>query len=733
MQDARVTTILIADDDPAQRLLVETALAAAGFLVHVACDGQEAVEQFPGANPDCVILDVMMPRMTGIEACREIRRLAGGRLLPVLMLTGRNDLLAISDAYSAGATDFAQKGLNPRLLVERVRFLLRDRAQQEELLASRSKLLLAQRIARVGHWELRPDGSTLSVSPVIAEMLEVEAEKLAGYESFVRMLAPADRESVRQAFLNCATGGGRFSFDHTLRTPRGTEICVHQEAETVEFGSAAQAQTIIVTCHDLTRLRRAEENVRLLSNFDTASGLPNRRYLADQVMLAIEQQSDAVASAVVAYRLHDFDRIVHAQGVETGTRLLVQVARRLEEELARIARAGGEVLWRSDLPGVCRTSDGELALLIRSRVSAHHLAQVARAALQFASAPEAFGSTHVPAIGAGIAPLVGSAAEAEQIIVNAHAAAEQAREPGSCRLYSSVPQAQSRRRLQIESALRAAVQRQQLHAVYEPRVAIDTLDLVGVECLVRWEHPQFGALRPDEFAEIAEASGSSEEIGRWALDEAAGQVAAWRRRFAKDMFLSLSLSARQLQDGGLVAAVDAALDRHKLPAAALELELAEASIARPADETRTVLAALRTRGVRIAIDEFGTGYSSLSQVRRLAFDCLKVGRSLIAELYTDLGAQGVAAAVLAMARALRVRSVAEGVEDSAAVDMLRALGCDEIQGPYISPPLGARAFEGWLEEGATAHLRLRDALELEGLLESSAIALAGRIDKPAGG
>jgi len=133
MDPAHITTILIADDDPAHLLLAEAALGGAGFVVHTANDGEEAVQQFEPTQPDCVILDVNMPKMTGIEVCRKIRERADGRLLPILMLTGRNDIVSISDAFAAGASDFAQKGMNPRLLVERVRFLLRDRAMQDDL------------------------------------------------------------------------------------------------------------------------------------------------------------------------------------------------------------------------------------------------------------------------------------------------------------------------------------------------------------------------------------------------------------------------------------------------------------------------------------------------------------------------------------------------------------------------------------------------------------------------
>ena len=190
-------------------------------MVHTAADGEEAVARYAAIKPDCVILDVNMPKLTGIEACRQIRAQPGSSLVPVLMLTGRNDLPSISDAYAAGASDFAQKGMNPRLLVERVRFLLRDRKLQEELRSSRSKLLLAQSIARVGHWELDADGRTLQVSPMLGELLGLDSNRLGQYDEFIALLDEGEQDLVRSAFVTCASGNGRFSFDHRIQTASG--------------------------------------------------------------------------------------------------------------------------------------------------------------------------------------------------------------------------------------------------------------------------------------------------------------------------------------------------------------------------------------------------------------------------------------------------------------------------------------------------------------------------------
>jgi EAL domain-containing protein (putative c-di-GMP-specific phosphodiesterase class I)/DNA-binding response OmpR family regulator/GGDEF domain-containing protein len=717
-QSATITTILIADDDPSHVMLAEAALAGAGFLVHTAADGEEAVQRFAEVNPDCVILDVNMPKLSGIDACREIRVQSGSRLVPILMLTGRNDLPSISDAYAAGASDFAQKGLNPRLLVERVRFLLRDRALQEEVRSSQSKLLLAQSIARVGHWELSIDGRTLHVSPMIGELLGRDVEPLSRYEEFVALLDPAERDVVRAAFVTCATGNGRFSFDHRIQTASAAVICMHQEAELIQGAGGPGAATVIVTLQDLTRLHRAEETVRLLSYFDTVTGLPNRRHLSEQVSLALNEKGGAAASGVVAFRVHNFDRIVQAQGSEFCSKLIGQLAKCVAGELERISQ-GGTIQWRTDLPSVCRTADGELAILLRSRVSAEHIATVTHAVLESVSTQALqLDVDYVPALSAGVALAEGDA-NAEQLLVNAHAAAELALDPRSCAFFSPLPQAHARRRLLMESALRCAVERRELHLVYQPRVKIDTFELTGFECLVRWDNPQFGNVRPEEFITIAEEAGIVDGIGRWTLEEASRQLIAWRERYAQAFFAATSLSGRQLRDPNFGTLVQSAIERHRLPASALQLEFRESSILDAPDGAYAMLDDLHRRGVLIGIDDFGTGHSSLGQIRRVPFDSMKLDKALMADLYTDPWAQGVTAAVLAMARALRIRSVAGGVEDAATVEMLRALGCDEIQGPYVAPPMKPRDFEDWLERGGAVHLARQFVVDVSGEPDAS--------------
>jgi EAL domain-containing protein (putative c-di-GMP-specific phosphodiesterase class I)/GGDEF domain-containing protein len=426
------------------------------------------------------------------------------------------------------------------------------------------------------------------------------------------------------------------------------------------------------------------------------------------------------AFGVIAFRLHGFDRLVQAQGAEFASVLLRQVAQGIEGELAG-AVTGGATMWRPGRPGVCRTGEGELTIVLRSRLSADHLASVTGSILTAVSRPtQCLGTEFVPALSAGIALAPRDGNDAEQLLGNAHIAAEQAGDARSCAFFSPAPRALSRRRLLLESALRGAVERQELHLVYQPRVAIDTLELVGIEALLRWTHPQFGSVSPGEFIVIAEENGSIEEIGQWVLSEACRRTLAWRERFRRSFFVSMNLSGRQLRNCELIGQVKEALMTSGLPPDALEIELTETSIVESVDDARDRLAALRRMGVRIAIDDFGVGHSSLSQIRRLPFDCMKLDRALVADLYVDLGAQGVTAAIIAMARALKIRSVAEGIEDADTLAMLRALGCDEIQGHYVSPPLQVADFEAWLDAGGAAALISHDAAALDAALGSTA-------------
>jgi EAL domain-containing protein (putative c-di-GMP-specific phosphodiesterase class I) len=263
--------------------------------------------------------------------------------------------------------------------------------------------------------------------------------------------------------------------------------------------------------------------------------------------------------------------------------------------------------------------------------------------------------------------------------------------------FSPEIQARARRRLEIEVAVRGALERDEFRLVYQPRVELADLQARGAEALIRWRHPQLGEVPPLEFISVAEEAGLIDAIGDWTLDRACREVAAWRRDQRRAVTVSVNVSSQQLATPrALVSSVTGALGRYGLPATALELELTESMVIHAGRELLAALNGLRELGVSVALDDFGTGYSSLGYLRKLPVDCLKIDRSFVSDLGEDPCAEGVLQAILAIARALRMRTVAEGIETVAQYRMLVDRGCLEGQGYLFSRPLEAAAFSSTL-------------------------------------
>jgi EAL domain-containing protein (putative c-di-GMP-specific phosphodiesterase class I) len=254
--------------------------------------------------------------------------------------------------------------------------------------------------------------------------------------------------------------------------------------------------------------------------------------------------------------------------------------------------------------------------------------------------------------------------------------------------------ARAQERLSVESFLRLALKRGELALHYQPRMRTDGGALVGVEALIRWQHPRRGLLEPAEFIDVAEDSGLIVPIGEWAIGEACAQARAWQQSVRADLRMSINISVRQVRDGArLYAAVERAIRATGIDAATLELELTESHLMQDIPENAALLTRLGELGVGIAIDDFGTGYSSLSYLKKLPVDAIKIDGSFVRDMEDDPNDEAIIQAILAMAHSLGLSVVAEGVETAAQLASLRALGCDEYQGFFESGALPPADFE----------------------------------------
>jgi diguanylate cyclase (GGDEF)-like protein len=439
---------------------------------------------------------------------------------------------------------------------------------------------------------------------------------------------------------------------------------------------------------------RSAQEAEHLAYHDPLTGLPNRRLLLDRLAVALAHgRRSGHRLAVLFVDLDRFKVINDSLGHATGDELLRQVGARLRAAVRAedtLARLGGD----------------EFVLLLPELDGAEGAGEVAGKVLEALREPFMVGGRELfVTASAGISVAPDDGAEGETLLRHADIAmygGKQARGDGY-RFFTPEMNRRALERLETESALRRALVQDELALVYQPVVDLRTGRVSAVEALVRWNHPTLGMLAPDQFLEVAEATGLIVPLGAWVLRTACGQARRWREAGHDSLRLLVNLSVRQFQEPALVQQVAETLAREGLPPELLELEITESVAMRDTAASEDVLGGLRSVGVRLSIDDFGTGYSSLEYLRRFPIHTLKVDRTFVRDVQTDEGDAAIVSAVVAMAHRLGLTVIAEGVEHPGQLEFLRAQGCDAVQGFLISRPLPADALHAFLAaRGANA-------------------------------
>jgi diguanylate cyclase (GGDEF)-like protein/PAS domain S-box-containing protein len=447
---------------------------------------------------------------------------------------------------------------------------------------------------------------------------------------------------------------------------------------------ADQASSFVAISRDISRFKKTEQQLQRLAHYDSLTGLANRTLLNAHLEQAIHlAHRNAWQLAVVFIDLDHFKEINDSLGHSAGDRLLTAVAARLREQIREsdlIARLGGDEF-----------------VIILSKIS--NTAPVAgvlekiRLVLAQPFVLESYELSVTASMGVSVYPADGS--DRELLLRNADAAMYHAKDAGrdGWSFYSTAMNRQTRRRLQLSTGLRQAVQQQQFMLVYQPQVNLETGRISGIEALIRWQHPELGVVSPAEFIPLAEDTGLIEEVGEWVLAEACRQYRAWHHQRLNPARISVNVSARQFKSGRFPKIVQRVLGRTGMDPACLELEITESLLVRGDARLLHDMHELRALGIRFSIDDFGTGYSSLSYLKRLPVSSLKADRSFVRDVPDDSDDVAILAATISMAHNLNLRVVAEGVETDAQLEFLRAQGCDELQGFLISRPLDAASIE----------------------------------------
>lgn len=686
----RPPLVLVADDEATTRLLLRSALEREGFAVVEAADGEEALSQFDAARPDLAVLDVVMPRMDGFEACAALRGRPDGELTPILMLTGLDDLESIRRAYGAGATDFATKPFNWVVLGHRVRYMLRAQSTLAELRRSQARLAAAQRIARLGHWEWDRRGDRVVWSREAGEIFGMAPGCEVTLDAQLELVHAADREALQRCRTDAVRRQVPYGLDVRVVRPDGSLRFLHEQGE-VFAGPDGEVLGLNGTVQDITERMETESRIRFLAQHDALTHLPNRTAFRDWVAAALRSRRLQGRLAVLFVDVDHFKRFNDALGHAACDQLLRELADRLRACL-KVSASG--VLGSEDdgQATLARAGGDEFLVAVGGIEEASEAAKLSQAILDCLREPLLAGGRELfltASVGISVFPEDG--ADPDTLITKAASAISHSGEVGTgvYRFFDSATHATALGRVTLEGQLRRALDRDELRLHYQPKVDARSREIVGLEALVRWPHPERGMVPPLEFIPLAEESGLVEALGDWVLRTACGQVRAWRDAGFEAPAVAVNLSAREFQQANLVEKIDRALREAGLGADAIEIEITESVLMGQNTRVLQTLGALKDRGLLIAVDDFGTGYSSLAYLRRFPIDCLKIDRAFVRDVSANPDDGAIVGAILALARGLKLKTVAEGVETEEQADFLGGRGCDVLQGFLFGRPVAA--------------------------------------------
>jgi diguanylate cyclase (GGDEF)-like protein/PAS domain S-box-containing protein len=618
------------------------------------------------------------------DAQRIEERIAATRFVVFLVALIASSLLAALIFLAFGGTSTVLAAQNRRLQEQATteRVLMVDLQRSEERFRS------LVRNASDGVVVLGADGLIKYESPAVERILGRSPDAGIG-QAATTDVHPEDRESVRRRFAEiAAASGSEANFEFRARHADGSWRTLEAIGKNLLDDPAVGG--IVVNYRDITERKALEEQLRHQAFHDVLTGLANRSLFRDRLGHALARASrGALPTALLYLDIDDFKAVNDRFGHAEGDRLLVAAAERLQAATRAgdtVARLGGDefavIVEDADPPEAEAAADRILTAL-RQPFDLGDRETTVRASI-------------------GIAIHDVDAGDADELLRRADIAMYAAKSRGGdshatyeARLYEATVA-----RMESKADLQGALERGELRVAYQPIVDMETGRITGAEALMRWDHPEKGAIAPSDFIPLAEENGLIVELGRWILETACRQTRMWQEQTGRpDLTISVNLSGRQIADADLVSDVSRALASSGLDPACLTLEITETTLVRDVESTVAAFRALKTLGIRLAIDDFGTGYSSLSYLRQFPIDTLKIDRSFVAALDDGADSNALVRSILDLSETLRLDTVAEGIETDEQRRALESLGATRGQGYLFARPMGPTEMAGLLADG----------------------------------
>jgi diguanylate cyclase (GGDEF)-like protein/PAS domain S-box-containing protein len=704
---SRVATILIVDDQAANRRLLEVLLKPEGYLTITAADGQEALAAVADNSIDLILLDVMMPKMDGFELANILKADPTTKAIPIIMVTAQVDRETRLAGLETGVEEFLTKPVDRAELWLRVRNLLRLK-EYGDLLADYSAVLeqrVAERTAHLHRFRMAMDSAGDAIFLIDRTTMTIieansTASNLLGYPrdellgAYPHELSGAPVEQLENAYDALIAGDMSGSVVKTLQSRKdGTFF----PAELHRYAHRSGDDWIIVSMvRDITEREAAEERLQHLAHYDALTGLPNRTLFYDTLKKSLLRGShEKWQLAVMFLDVDHFKNVNDTLGHAVGDKLLADLANRLV----------GCVRLRDTVGRLGGDEFGLILAMEKDELGGVAVANKIREALR---APFDVGGNYVTVTASiGITMYPTDASRPATLIRYADTAMYGAKQAGRDTFRFFKPQMNSdvHKRLKLEQALRRAIDNDEFVLHYQPKVHVGTGRIVGLEALLRWERPGSGVVLPDQFVPALEETGLISEVGGWVIRQACKQIAEWAAGDIGAMRVAVNVAGRQFLDTDLDRDIGAALLAYGVPASALELELTESSLIPNTERTIATLRKLKVRGVQVSIDDFGTGYSCLAYLSKFPIDTLKIDLAFIRNVTSDPADAAMTETIIRMAHSLRMDVIAEGVETAAQLSYLARQGCDQVQGFYFSRALPVLELEELLRAGPSLPVR----------------------------
>ena len=714
--------ILVVDDEEANRELLARRLFRKGFDVTCAEDGLQALTAIRDGAFDLVLLDHMMPNLSGAQVLQSLRKTHSSSDLPVIMVTAESDSTRIVEALELGANDYIVKPIDFAVALARMNTQLTRKHTEEALRDSEARFSLAANGTNDGIWDWNLKTNRIYYSSRWCSMLGLDPVDISANPSeWLSRIHPDDGPSTSEAIDAHLAGLTAFlEVEHKVQHKNGSYrwMLARGLATRLSDGTA-------------TRIAGSLTDITTSKASDPLTGLPNRLQFLDRLEQAIVEtrNNPETHCAVIFMDLDRFKLVNDSLGHLVGDALLIGITRRLQsavrssDVLMRMSEAQRARRPQNE-PGTCEISTAagapfcassseaqtvarfggdEFAILLRGLNTPEDAVTVATRILSELSTPFQLGENEVyTSASLGIA-ITGTGYEADgsgqaaAMLRDADTAMYRAKAGGkNCfEVFDIAMRAETVARLRLETDLRRTIERGGFSLLYQPILSLKTNRIEGVEALIRWSDSDGKPVSPTIFIALAEETNLVVDIGKWVLGEACQQMAKWNTEAigGRQLSLHVNVSCKEFLQRTFVERVSATLKSTGLSPHQLKLEITESGIMDNAELTSETLLELKSRSIGLSIDDFGTGYSSLSYLSRFPIDSLKIDRSFVSKLGGAPEDSLIVKAIIELAHALRLEVIAEGIETVQQLDLIRDLGCEFAQGYFISHPLTASEFE----------------------------------------